>query len=250
MKSEIRNPKSETPLFHGGSSVRARGSLRKSGANNEVRYSRFGFRVSDFFRVSSFGFRVLSYALIFLSAPVLPAATNSDLPADIPPLRPPRAEIPPTFWEQHGGWVIAGGCVGLLVIAAAIWWLTRPKPPVVLPPEVQARTALEALLGQPEDGQLLSRISQILRHYVVASFGLPSGEYTTAEFCALIEARSGIGTDLVRTLSGFLRNCDQRKFAPPLPQPPLAAVNEALALIEAAEKRRAAAHEAKLEPRV
>ena len=215
MKCEIRNPKSE------------------------IRKRQFELRHSGFFRISDFGFRIFTVTFVLFFAPLLLAATNSNLPADIPPLRPPRGEIPPSFWEQHGGWVIAGGCVALLVVAAAIWWLTRPKAAAVLAPETQARQGLESLLGQPEEGLMLSRISQILRHYVIASFSLAPGEYTTAEFCALIETRHEIGGELASALSQFLRHCDQRKFAPVLPQPPLAAVNQALALIDLAEKRRA-----------
>ena len=51
-------------------------------------------------------------------------------PDDIPPLRPPHAELPPTFWEQHGLWVIVAGSRSLLaLVGAAVWCLLRPKPP-------------------------------------------------------------------------------------------------------------------------
>ena len=49
---------------------------------------------------------------------------------DIPSLRPPHAEIPPTFWEQHTASVIGGSFLLLAIIGIAIWFATRPKPPV------------------------------------------------------------------------------------------------------------------------
>ena len=55
---------------------------------------------------------------------------------------------------------------------------------------VQARAALEPLRGQSENGALLSRVSQILRHYVAAAFDLPPGELTTVEFCGAIASHT------------------------------------------------------------
>jgi hypothetical protein len=114
----------------------------------------------------------------------------------------------------------------------------RSKPPVIVPPEVQARQALEPLRQQPEDGALLSRVSQILRHYVTATFDLPPGELTTTEFCVAIAGHAQIGLELSVTLSEFLRQCDQRKFSLPPPAPPFGAVAQAFKLIDQAQTRR------------
>jgi hypothetical protein len=192
-------------------------------------------------RSSAFGFRVsfAALALLILQSS-LSAATNSLDPDAIPPLRPPHAEIPPTFWEQHGLWVVVVGILLLALGCVAAWFLTRPKPPVVAPPEVQARQALEPLRQQPEDGVLLSRVSQILRHYVAAAFDLPPGELTTAEFCGAISGHAQIGPALAAALSEFLRLCDRDKFSPPAPVPPLNAVAQALKLIDQAQARRLA----------
>jgi len=162
------------------------------------------------------------------------------LPDDIPPLRPPHAEIPPTFWEQYGLLVIVFGVLVLGLVCAAAWFLTRPKPPMIVPPEVQARQALETLRRQPEDGALLSRVSQILRRYVAAAFDLPPGELTTAEFCRAIAGHGQIGPELSAALSEFLRQCDQRKFAPSAPAAPFGAVAQALKLVDQAQARRSA----------
>lgn len=157
---------------------------------------------------------------------------------ELPKLLPPYGELPPTFWEQSGTTVIVSAILALLVVVLAIWLLLRPKPVVALPPEIQARTALEGLLSLPEDGALLSRISQILRHYVLAAFELPSGEPTTAEFCRLIAGEDKIGSELSAALASFLRQCDDRKFALANPMPPLGAATRALELVALSESRR------------
>ena len=178
-------------------------------------------------------------ATLWLLTPALSlSAASPTAPDDIPALRPPHAEIPPTFWEQYGLWVIVLGVLLLALVCAAAWFLTRPKPPVIVPPEVQARRVLEPLRRQPDDGALLSRVSQVLRHYVAAAFELPPGELTTAEFCRAIAGYAPIGPELSAALSGFLRLCDQDKFSPPAPVPPFGAVAQALKLIDQAQARR------------
>jgi hypothetical protein len=184
--------------------------------------------------------RSLTTALwLFASSLSLLAASPPSLD-DIPPLRPPHAEIPPTFWEQHSVLVILPAALLLALVCVAVWFLTRPKPPMIVPPDVQARQALGPLRRQPEDGLLLSRVSQVLRHYVAAAFNLPPGELTTAEFCRAIAGHAQIGPDLSATLSDFLRLCDRDKFSPPAPVPPLNAVAQALKLIDQSQARRLA----------
>jgi hypothetical protein len=156
----------------------------------------------------------------------------------LPALRPPLGEMPPTFWEQHGTAVLVAVPVAMLLLALGIWLWLRPKPIAPVPPEVQARKALEELLKQPEDGAVISRVSQILRRYVLAVFELPAGEPTTAEFSQLLATSETIGAELCTTLTGFLRQCDERKFAPNSPSTPGVAT-QALRLIEQAESRRA-----------
>lgn len=138
------------------------------------------------------------------------ASTNA-----LPALAPPYGEIPPTFWERHGTMILAGGITLIALAVLILWKLFQPKPAVILPPEILAREALTKLLNQPEDGRLLSEVSQILRRYVIAAFGLPAGEFTTAEFSAALAASENIGAELAQMISNFLHQCDERKFAPP-----------------------------------
>ena len=102
-------------------------------------------------------------------------------------------------------------------MGVAIWWATRPKPPVIIPPEVQARGDLESLRKLAEDGRVLSKVSQAVRRYFGAAFALPPGELTTAEFCRAMAANDQVGSELSTTTSDFLRRCDERKFAPDAP---------------------------------
>ena len=127
--------------------------------------------------------------------------------------------MPPTFWEQHGllGDRWRRSCCSRW-LALAVWFLLRPKPPVVVPPEVQARQALEPLRQQPEDGALLSRVSQVLRHYVAAAFDLPPGRTDhRPSSAAPLPATARSARSSRRPLSEFLRRCDERKFAPATP---------------------------------
>lgn len=204
------------------------GRLKVEGRRSKVERSRpLGFVLRHF------------PAALFLLAPSLLVAGSPSRPDAIPPLRPPRGEIAPTFWEQHGLWVIILGVLLLGLVCATVWWLRRRRPAVIVPPEAQARQALEPLREQAEDGAVLSRVSQILRRYVGAAFGLPPGEMTTADFCRAIAGHERLGAELSATLGDFLRRCDERKFAPPAPMPALGAAAQALKIIELAEVRRA-----------
>jgi hypothetical protein len=187
-------------------------------------------------RISNIEYRVLAFTFVFLTLPSL-AATNVSAGDDIPKLRPPRPELPPTFWEKYEIWVILGSIAVLALIGVIVWLATRPKPPVIIPPEVRAKQALDLLLIKPEDGLILSQVSQIIRHYVTEAFGLPPGEQTTAEFCRLTSTHERIGPELSSAIADFLRRCDERKFVASPPTAPMGAVATALKLVETAQMR-------------
>ncbi len=167
------------------------------------------------------------------------AATNSESTNVLAKLLPLYGEVPPTFWEQRGALVVVAGLVVLALSAFIIWRLLCPKSKVILPPAVQARTALEVLRQIPEDGATLSHISQILRSYFIAAFQLPRGELTTAEFSRAISGHEQIGAELVASVVGFLGRCDEQKFSPTKIVASSGAVDQALALIAQGEARRA-----------
>ena len=224
-KSEIRNPKTERPR---PKQVRDTVGLNHCGAHRPRGI-------------------LIRISVSLLRRPV--ASRPRLLPSPPPPQFRPTTSLPfvrlmpnwrPPSGSNYGAWVVILGLLLLALVCGVVWLLTRPKPPVVVPPEVQARQALEPLRHQPEDGALLSRVSQILRHYVAAAFDLPTGELTTMEFCRAIDGHAQIGPDLSAALSTFLRLCDQAKFSPPASVPPLSAVAQALKLIDQAQRRRCA----------
>jgi len=166
------------------------------------------------------------------------AATNSTDADEIPPLAPPRGEIPPGFWEQYGVWVVVGGAVLVMVGLFLVWRFTRPKTPIVVPIEVRTRETLLGLRDRPETGALLSQISQTLTHYVAGVFSLPPDEMTTTEFCQALTRNEQIGPQLSSALGQFLRRCDEFKFSPAVQKPPIGAAAQALNLVDLAEARR------------
>jgi Domain of unknown function (DUF4381) len=174
-------------------------------------------------------------AIFSLLAVMAKAAETNELPA----LAPAYGEIPPTVWEQHGTPILIGGFVFIVLASLAFWKMLQPKTTLSLPPEVLAREALAKLQHQPEDGKLLSEVSQILRRYVVAAFELSLDEMTTVELCTALAANNKVGTELAQSISDFLRECDNRKFSPAVSVAPSNTANRALELISFAEKRRA-----------
>src|SRR5262245_39028416 len=118
--------------------------------------SKFEIRNSKQDNWSRFGFRVLTFALAYAAFPTFAATNISAGDDELSKLRPPRAEIPPTFWERYNIWIIAGALVFLALLGIIVWIVTRPKPPLIVPPEVRAKQALDLLLNKPEDGLVLS----------------------------------------------------------------------------------------------
>jgi len=223
-KSEIRNPKTER------------------NPNSEDRRPKVEVRWFSFVAwraaVSDFGFLLLPVCFYIFAAGSLVAQTNLAA-EEIPPLLPPRGELPPSFGEQYGLWLIPGGLFALLLVGGVVWFFTRPKPAPVIPAAVEARARLEALRQRREDGTVLVRVSQILRHYLIAAFEMPQEEFTTTEFCQALARVEHVGPDLSTKVTAFLRQCDFRKFAPAASSKEAAgqAVPEAFNIIEQTEAR-------------
>lgn len=157
---------------------------------------------------------------------------------EIPPLRPPRAEFHPSFWEQHGAWLVAAA---IIIVAVAAFWIARlrqPTPAPVTPPEEIARRALEPLRGRDEDAALIAEVSQIMRRCVISAFGLPPDELTTGELIKSLQSCRQASPELTDAIGNFLRRCDERKFASSSPAAPIGALTTALQLIAKVETHR------------
>jgi len=202
----------------------------------------FGYRISRFFQFLDFGFWTFSLALGCCFTAATRAAEEADGTSGLPPssLKPPRGEIRPSYWEQHGFWLVLGALVLLALLSAAVWFLLRPRPPLPPPSAAEAaRRQLERLRQQPEDGILLSRVSQLLHGYLSGTFGIAGVELTTAELCQAVAQNREISSDLATEITEFLREGDVRKFAPKPPGTPFGAVTKALTIIDHCEGLRA-----------
>lgn len=157
---------------------------------------------------------------------------------EIPPLRPPHAEIPPSWWELHGANVLIAVAVAVVVIGLLVWWLLRSRPKATQPPEVIATNTLSRLTKEPENGAILSQVSRAVRQYFGSAFSLPPREMTTREFCEAVHQEAAVGRPLADEVSQFLEECDRRKFARTRETAPMGAATQALGLVESAEKRR------------
>jgi hypothetical protein len=176
--------------------------------------------------------------ILWMTVMLAHGAAAQSATGPLPPLAPPAPPLPPTYWELHGTCVLASGFALLGVAAVVMWFVFQPRPPVVTPPAVAARAALTRLRGRPEDGQVLSEISRVLRQYLVAVLDLPAQELTTAEFSATLAGPEKIGAELVPAIIAFFRECDQRKFSPAAATAPLNAADQALALVAEWERQR------------
>jgi len=174
-------------------------------------------------------------AIVFLAV-VFPLQGQTNA---LPALLPPYGDLPPTFGEQHGTSVWIAGIGTVVLVAYVLWLLFSREPEIIVPPEAQARQALELLRQQPEDGVVLSRVSQVVRNYFVAAFQLSPGEFTTAEFSRTLSSCEKINAELATVATDFLRDCDTRKFSTATASTTFDAVNQALQLVAQAEQRRA-----------
>jgi len=173
---------------------------------------------------------------LFLLFPALTGFAQTDINTP-PTLAPAYGEMPPTFLEQHQMTVIITCFAFLAFVFLFVKTMLRPESPKILPPETVVRQALAKFQREPENGNILSAVSQILRRYLSESFNLPDQELTTSEFCAAIEANQQMGVDLAQAISSFLHECDERKFSATPFAAPFNAVASALDLISLAEKR-------------
>ena len=164
--------------------------------------------------------------------------TNSELADQIPQLKPPHGEIPPGFWEQYGVWVIVATLIFVYLVTWGIWLVMRKRKPMNTPPEVEAKEALAAIHGQPEDGETLAEISRIVKIYFVRAFNLPPQEHTTAEITVLACESQQIGPELGQKLGVYLTELDRRKFATGIQIAGRTALEQAEELIQASEDRR------------
>jgi hypothetical protein len=168
-------------------------------------------------RLSALGFRLLP--LIALLS--LALSTNQNQ-VQIPDLKPPLGDLPPSldelprvFVQEHSQEIALLGPLAIIGILLLIRVLTPPPAPVARPGAV-ARRALAALADHP-DAASAAEVSLHLRRFAQAEFDLPSGELTTDELLAALRrggATPALPAELQESLAKLLRDCDALHFAP------------------------------------
>ena len=147
------------------------------------------------------------------------------------PIKPPQTV--PRHWTEWA-WMAAIP-VGLILLGLLGFWLyrkykNRPEPPPkeeFVPERAAHEVALEKLdelkkeelWQQGEVKTYQDRVSDIVREYIEARWGVPALEYTTDEVHQAF-ARIPIARELVRMLIELLERADLAKFAKgePLPE--------------------------------
>jgi hypothetical protein len=166
--------------------------------------------------------------------PVFAAIKKAEGP--IPDLRPPREQLSPEVPEA----AILNGAIFfafLVLIVGRMVQLRKPlPPPVIVPPAVVARRALEAAGGP----NIVADCAQIVRRYLHDKFGIGPEGATTRELCAAYALHPAAQTDALAVLTAYLSESDLALFAPL--EAPFAetCVGRALEVIERLETRPAA----------
>jgi hypothetical protein len=144
------------------------------------------------------------------------APDDDDIEAPGDPFPTPPARWP---WLLAGCALLLGG--GLLVAANR----RRRVPTLAIaptPPHVRALRELERLRQRPrttavEVAAFYVAVSQVLRDYLEARFGLRAPERTTEEFLRDLEAGDALAKAHRAELEAFLSQCDLVKFAAVVP---------------------------------
>lgn len=143
------------------------------------------------------------------------ALTSAPAPPEIRDIAPPIDVFPYPMWMVVVAALLALGLIGLSVWLLARWWRRRPPEPPPTP-RTAALRALEALRDKVEllDPHAFSvAVSDVLRRYITAQFGLPATQQTSPEFLESISGATQF-TDAGRELlARFLDRCDLLKFA-------------------------------------
>jgi hypothetical protein len=146
---------------------------------------------------------------------VLPTEGGADDIRGLKPLREIRSPIP---WSK-----IVMGVVAALLAAVGLWWYLRQRArrrtevPRVPPHEV-AFEALNALRETDFDDPaairwFYFRLSEVVRTYVEARFGMNATDLTTEEILASLTQLDQLAADQNEVLCRFLVDTDQVKFA-------------------------------------
>ncbi|MFM8358232.1 MAG: hypothetical protein ACKOET_06705, partial [Verrucomicrobiota bacterium] len=155
--------------------------------------------------------------------PPLPVADPAAAAGAAQELRDIRGAVDlpdPWLWVERGG--VAALALGLGTLGFWLWWRRRGRPaPAEAPdPAAVAWEKIEAAAAlRPEAKPYVQAVSEAVRGYLEARFGLRAPDRTTEEFLAELSANPVLDARHHEALGGFLQQCDLVKFAPHRPNP-------------------------------
>lgn len=148
-------------------------------------------------------------------------AVQTPPPQPTPALPEIRDIAPPVDVFPWPPWMVALAIFLIVVVLGLVAWLVirahkrRPAPPPPTPRSMALREleALRAEVSRLDPHEFSVRVSDVLRGYIEAQFGLRAKEQTSPEFLASLSGAKQFGEDDRELLARFLEKCDLIKFA-------------------------------------
>ena len=158
---------------------------------------------------------LLSDELGFTVASVLP---DGPVSMDLRPARPALAELQGPWLQRHWPWLAAGLAALIAIGAGGVVWLRRAEERARVTAYDRALARLQRIerRGLPQAAELDAwyvELSDIVRRYIEARFGLRAPERTTEEFLSEAGRSAQLSKPHRELLSAFLERCDRVKFA-------------------------------------
>lgn len=113
-------------------------------------------------------------------------------------------------------WIIAGSAALALLLAFAVWRLTRKRRHRAKCGEAPEKAAWRRLSQLPAAGgrALYGELSAVLAEYLAARFAIDITHSTSQEVWRELPGRIALNHDAALALGRFLDVCDRGKFAP------------------------------------
>jgi len=145
-------------------------------------------------------------------------AALTESPPAVPEIRdiaPPIDVFPYPLWMVLTALGIALMVLGLAVWLFIRWWKKRPKsaPPTPRVIAMRELDSLRARIESIEPYRFSIVVSDVLRGFIAAQYGLRATRQTSPEFLASIANARQFTEDDRTLLAKFLEHCDLIKFA-------------------------------------
>lgn len=159
--------------------------------------------------------RVFGGALVAALVAALPTSTVAATAQATQDIRDIRGPIPIPYWWRW--WAVAGGAVLLLALGYGIvrWVVHRRRARRKSPAEIALERIelAQSTLSSARPAGLSAELSDAVRVYIEARFGLSAAHRTTEEFIHdLLDEASPVAAHRDE-LGEFLSSCDLAKFA-------------------------------------